>query len=92
MFSDGDNGSAQSNEPYKHYFIEISKQLQDIRSSNGADRYSKVSEMLRNAKDEYSRINDTGIDIEDKVPSFLNLQQQQIYSHVIKVGESKNGI
>ncbi len=63
MFSDGYNGSAQSNEPYKHYFIEISKQLQDIRSSNGADRYSKVSEMLRNAKDEYSRINDTGIDI-----------------------------
>ena len=63
MFGTGYSGSAQSSEPYKHYFIEISKQLKEIRALVGANRYSKVNEIIQNAIEEYSRINSTGIDI-----------------------------
>jgi hypothetical protein len=63
MFSQGYNGSAQSIEPYKHYFVEISKQLQEIRSLTGANRYARVIEIIQTAIDEYSRINESGIEI-----------------------------
>jgi len=63
MFSPGYNGSAQSMEPYKHYFVEIAKQLRELSSLDGEGRYSRVSEIIQQAIEEYSRLNDTGIDI-----------------------------
>jgi hypothetical protein len=63
MFSPGYNGGAHSIEPYKHYFVEIAKQLQDLSSSVDEERYSKVCEIIQLAIEEYARINDTGINI-----------------------------
>ncbi len=58
--------SNNSKEPYKHYFIEGSKQLQEISVLNDADRYNAVRNMIELAKADYSKIYDNGVRLDEK--------------------------
>ncbi|TKJ43759.1 hypothetical protein CEE36_03470 [candidate division TA06 bacterium B3_TA06] len=48
-------------EPYKHYFLEFSRQLRTIRSVRERKRYELVSSMMRSAIGLYSELRDSGI-------------------------------
>jgi len=43
-------------EPYKHYFLEFSKQLRRIGRMDGIDRYNEVTKMLQSALETYAAL------------------------------------
>jgi len=52
-------------EPYKHFFIESSKQLREVGHIHEEERYHLVSSIIESARTEYSRIEDIGIVLDD---------------------------
>lgn len=52
-------------EPYKHYFIEGSKQLRGISLLNDEDRYSEVHNIIESAKTRYTQLAESGFELGD---------------------------
>jgi len=52
-------------EPYKHYFIESSKQLRGIAQFKDAERYDKLIDIIQSANNKYSEISEKGFEIGD---------------------------
>lgn len=56
-------GTGHNKEPYKHYFIEISKQLRHISALENENRYVEVCKIIQSAKKGFSQMDAAGIDV-----------------------------
>ncbi|MGA2122506.1 MAG: hypothetical protein ABSG49_10790 [Methanoregula sp.] len=79
MLNPGYRGTAHNIEPHKHYYIEMSKQLRQIRTVENQNRYQEVCKIIESAKQGFSQLDEAGIDVGDKgafLPHWLTAAKQ----------------
>jgi hypothetical protein len=64
MLATGYKPAVQKPELYKHYFLEISRQLREISQTDGPDRYAAFMRMADAAIRYYGFIDSAGVNLE----------------------------